>query len=374
MSKPRAPARKSDTQQASQGRRFLVPLAVAGVAITCLLAVSDFVSSQQSDARQRFRPVSSQAQDVMQQLAAGTADSCDRAAEGLLSLGHELHLQTDHYDGQEPADIIRGQQDLSRLVDEIERASAASRSKCGSSTSWQKILVVGSLIHSIILPDFYTVVEDDANHVKSVLIGITLLGELSALPGLDASCSLLTAHERFEMFDVFCTSSLVSRLAVLRRRTAMWEMAIALKPSMAPLRLHYAVSLVLGMNRTNAASRDFLAQEIAKAPRRTFQDSHHESLLGLLLAHCMLTEGETVTGDVRKLVARAAKELLTSCRELSDPLSLDEKSAFLVALHVQRPPLFVSDAEWKTLARSIVGVSRKVVGDASVAEALRECV
>lgn len=391
------PRRKPDpkhagTKNAPANRRLKGILIAVAIGVV-LLALSDLLSSSSDGTsgdyssspslpRERFRDVPDTIITLAEQMLQLTQDpallasatdlgeACGDMATVLVHLAQELQAQTDHYDGKEPATAVKAQRGLTQLVAAVEGYGAVAAQRqwacagAGHAAARLRLLAAAAFTYAIILPDFYTVTEDDVAQVKSALTGIHLLTAMAELPDLSQACAGIPAS--FEMFEVFCASSLTSRTLVVRRRTAMWELAIALRPSAAPLRLHYAVSLVLGMGRTNTASREFLTNELAKAPKRTYSDLQHEGLLALLLVHCLAAEGLAVPVGVAKQATALWLDESGACRVLGEPLAPEEVALFQRVLQVPRPALFADRSEAATLLR----VARTILPEAQAAALL----
>jgi hypothetical protein len=301
--------------------------------------------------------------------------SCDKISLGLVGLSQSLQEQTEHYDGNEDPDVVKGLLDLVGLASQLEQLSIAAQSTCRVKVSAEtraRILVATSFVHAAVLADFYTLTNDDAALFRSTITAISQLTDLaSIIAGLKNPCNYFSANQAspFEMFAVFCSSSLTTKALVLRRRTALWELAIALRPNDAAPRLHYAVSLVLGMGRTSSQSRETLAKEIEKAPHRLHADYHHGNLLNLLLLHCLHSDGQSAPGNLVKVVQAQWPALARGeCQVLADIISPGERAAFKAVWQIERPSLFTDRAELRALVET---AEKKLFPEAG--DKLRRC-
>ncbi|KAG5464372.1 hypothetical protein LSCM1_00555 [Leishmania martiniquensis] len=215
---------------------------------------------------------------------------------------HELGVSQDHLSRvsaalRHAADVIYSKLKAMLLQEANAELHMAPTSLVRTTYGW---MLSNIYLYSAVLPEYYLLHDDSANHALVLLRSINLLSwsplvhTVAPTETREDGAAVLT----YDLFNWsggaacrrgplghlapvkrFCESSFSSWSAVAHRVAATYEELIALFPSYAPLRLHYAVSFAfLAMGTAadaNASSNRVLEDHAARALKVIRTDRSH---------------------------------------------------------------------------------------------------
>lgn len=285
-------------------------------------------------------------------------------------------------------------------------------------------ITIGSVFaRGIALADYERLLDSDAGHTKHVAGAVGLLatmldmfGDSQASACRDIDFASLSqdgqwvsripqvvyegvsdqslAHAPLSPFANFVVSTGLSLMHLRRRLAAMLEELIALHPSYAPLRLHYAAFLVLDMQReADSSTRSFIDKELEAlaAGKREGVDNAHRSVLELLEGYATVSwyadrKGDEPNDALRRKLNAAAQRAARAASQLVErsataecdavvlaPFSLEEHAAWSSRLgHSPRPMLMSKPSVQKMLARLKAALGEGQTAERSALKALAE--
>lgn len=200
-------------------------------------------------------------------------------ADALASLSVELYdFAQANEDLMEPS-AIRADGQVQRLV-EVTRALQQHATKLlrppldptRPQVAYWKVMSALLFSEAVAFADYYQVLDDEPLQAASLLnatntiLYVTkerrVLSHLMDLSDESALRNALVVPHGSESYRQFVLASCMSVASLHRRRAATFELLVVLNPDYAPLRLWYALGLVMDMQRGNEVpTLEFLARE-----------------------------------------------------------------------------------------------------------------